>query len=290
MGGFGCIFKGEYQGVQIALKVLYKKCRGSDSIARDFCREALAWRSLSHPHILPLLGIYKAESQLFLVSPYMKNGTLASWRKNNQQSVHEVRQRILEVAEGVQYIHSEGIVHGDLRGENILLDAYFRSQITDFGLTRHSDITITSSDTALTLGFAAPELFGVCSQCGQRECNGCSAYGIQKRRKTLQTDVYSFGCLYYEIFFDAMPFANMGEYQVILRVMNGERPNRLAQPWMSDPEWNMVQHCWIPNSFGRPDMNYVVEAMRKNPGGDISRTVPSAVGTRHGTPWSALAG
>ncbi|KAF8695227.1 hypothetical protein AX14_001856, partial [Amanita brunnescens Koide BX004] len=140
MGGCGLVFKGKYKGKHVALKVLY---RGPHF--NDLCREVLVWRSLSHPYILPLLGIFERESQIFLVSPYMENGTLAGWRRYRQQSIKDIRQRVLEVAEALQYIHSEGIVHGDLRGENILLDPSFRSQVADFGLTRHCDITLTRS-------------------------------------------------------------------------------------------------------------------------------------------------
>ena len=49
---------------------------------KDFCREALAWRSLVHKFILPLVGIFEEKSQQFLVSPLMKNGTLTQWRKS----------------------------------------------------------------------------------------------------------------------------------------------------------------------------------------------------------------
>ena len=54
------------------------------------------WRSLSHSYILPLLGIFEVESQLFLVSPYMKNGTLDVWRGNKQlePGVDEIRMRV----------------------------------------------------------------------------------------------------------------------------------------------------------------------------------------------------
>ena len=93
------------------------------------------WGSLCHKFVLPLLGIYedKSAKQYFLVSPYMENGTLAQWRKNANPSVTEIEQRvcffvlllfvdthlpqkILEVAKGIEYIHSEGVVHGDIRG------------------------------------------------------------------------------------------------------------------------------------------------------------------------------
>ena len=100
---------------------------------KDFRREALMWRSLSHNLVLPFLGIYENESASFLVSPYMKNGTLVQWRKKANPSMAEIQERVwlpllppvadidsprkmLEVAHGMEYIHSEGVVHGDLRG------------------------------------------------------------------------------------------------------------------------------------------------------------------------------
>ncbi|SRR6266550_8605274 len=91
------------------------------------------WATLQHEFVLPFLGIYKQQEEMFLISPYMENGTLAQWRKNANPSVNETWERvwlfvfllfidthpptkILEVAQGMEYIHSEGVVHGDLRG------------------------------------------------------------------------------------------------------------------------------------------------------------------------------
>jgi serine/threonine protein kinase len=98
----------------------------------DLCREALMWRSLNHEHVLPFLGIYEDDTASYLVSPYMKNGTLAQWRKKANPSIAEIEDRVwlfflllvamltlrkmLEVARGMEYIHWEGVVHGDLRG------------------------------------------------------------------------------------------------------------------------------------------------------------------------------
>ncbi|KAF8332973.1 kinase-like domain-containing protein, partial [Amanita rubescens] len=83
-----------------------------------FCREALMWRSLTHERVLPFLGIFEDESasRMFLVSPYTKNGTLSRWRKKTGHSTSKIQRLILEVAEGIQYTHSEGIVHGDILG------------------------------------------------------------------------------------------------------------------------------------------------------------------------------
>ena len=103
MGGFGNVYKGEYGKQQVALKVLYKGQKKvgvlslaspddtdlfcKDSVYKDFCREALAWRSLSHRFIIPLLGIFEEKSLLFLVSPFMTNGTLTKWRENSSPLV-----------------------------------------------------------------------------------------------------------------------------------------------------------------------------------------------------------
>jgi serine/threonine protein kinase len=79
---------------------------------------------------------------------------------------------------------------------NIFLDSEFHCQITDFGLTRHSEATTTQSTAAVAYRFAAPELFGLCLSCNQPDCDGC---GGSSGRKTMQTDVYAFGCLYYAV-------------------------------------------------------------------------------------------
>ena len=147
-GGYGNVFKGEFRGTVVALKVLYKndannlvsfhcmflRRRCLFSFQQAFCREALMWGSLEHNFVLPFIGIHEDEDGMaFFVSPYMKNGTLAQWRKNTNPSIAQITERvwfsflllsfiithlskILEVAQGMEYIHSEGVVHGDLRG------------------------------------------------------------------------------------------------------------------------------------------------------------------------------
>ena len=84
------------------------------------------------------------------------------------------------------------------------MDSNLRCKITDFGLTRLSDATETRSNAAFSTNFAAPELFGACDKCGQDECESCSDDEIvngntKSTKRTLETDVYSFGRLYYQV-------------------------------------------------------------------------------------------
>lgn len=108
VGRFGLVFKGELRENAVALKVIHKapikivRCsRRSHDInfslfKQGLCREALMWQSLSHQFLLPFLGIYldKLASQLFLVSPYMENGTLSQWRKNANPSIAQIEQLV----------------------------------------------------------------------------------------------------------------------------------------------------------------------------------------------------
>ncbi len=151
VGGFGRVFLGEYKGDLVALKLLGKGLKDvsialfpphhTDSFVKgkfsqEFVLEVLARRSLSHPFVLPLLGIFVDRSLPYFVSPHMKI-SLTEWRRTHTPTVPEINRlvrlqrlppesnrsimdQVQEVAVGVRYIHEEGIVHGDLRGVRIL--------------------------------------------------------------------------------------------------------------------------------------------------------------------------
>ncbi|KAF8339455.1 kinase-like domain-containing protein [Amanita rubescens] len=152
----------------------------------------------------------------------------------------------------MEYIHSEDAVHGDLRGENVLLDDNFHVQLADFGLTRLSEATNTRSG-ALHLNFAAPELFG---QSGDDE-----GPSDDTPPRTQMSDVYAFGCLYYEIHYNIIPFAGKSDLQILSLVSRGIRPPRLDDQPMSDGAWDVIQRCWVREPLKRPRMNDVVESM-----------------------------
>jgi len=192
----------------------------------------------------------------------MTNGTLSEWRKRRTLAVADIHRLMLEVAEGVQYLHSDGIIHGDLHGGNVLLDSDLHCQITDFGLTRHSDATVAWSTKTFVPNFAAPELFGICAKCHQPSCSGCyEGHNRQHTEKTLETDVYAFDCLYYAIYFDTLPYEGKGAYEIVLLVARGEHPIQLASPRIDDHTWDLIRSCleFIPPN--RPTMEQIVKTL-----------------------------
>ncbi|KAJ7844191.1 kinase-like domain-containing protein, partial [Mycena leptocephala] len=81
-------------------------------------REALIWRQLCHSNVLPFFGIYYLENRtrLCLVAPWMENGNIMKFLTNNNPSNTDRLSLILDVAQGLQYLHEEEVTHGDLKG------------------------------------------------------------------------------------------------------------------------------------------------------------------------------
>jgi serine/threonine protein kinase len=85
----------------------------------------------------------------------------------------------------------------------VLIDSEFHCQIAGFGLSRHLDATVTKVASSILINFAAPELFGICVECGGSNCDECrednETTTANTKRKTKETDIYAFGCLYYTV-------------------------------------------------------------------------------------------
>lgn len=83
-----------------------------------------------------------------------------------------------------------------MRQANILLDSELRCKITDFGLSRHVEATVTRTVAAHAINYTAPELFGMCKKCLRLNCIGCNE---RNATKTMEADVFAVGCLYYAV-------------------------------------------------------------------------------------------
>ncbi|KAF8183900.1 kinase-like domain-containing protein, partial [Mycena galopus ATCC 62051] len=217
---------------------------------QKFCREALVWKELHHPHILPCLGIDgdSFPSSLCMVSPWMEHGTVMNYLKEHGHG--NVDRLLYEIAQGLQYLHSCGIVHGDLRGTNILIKQDWSACLADFGLSIFSDATSsTTTNRGGSLYWMAPELL-------DPDSSG------DKITRTPASDVYAFGCVCFELYTGRPPFANLSEPGALMKVLNGERPERPSgPPAMSDTLWTHVKTYWMGDPTARPSTDVVVRNM-----------------------------
>ncbi|KAG6848005.1 hypothetical protein H0H93_004234, partial [Arthromyces matolae] len=165
---------------------------------------------------------------------------------------------VVDVASGIEYLHANGVVHGDLKGLNILVTAQERACLTDFGLSYVTDhnalvgAALSSNHAAGgTPGFEAPELMDP-----QNEY--C--------RKTMASDVYAFGMVCYEMYTDKNPFDRMKPLHVVQRAMSGQHPGRPMGPIYADcglteDMWRLMERCWSQNPEQRPSASQIIQAL-----------------------------
>ncbi|KAK7055199.1 kinase-like protein [Favolaschia claudopus] len=257
IGGFGDIYRATHENKNVALKHMRHFVQSSIPEIRDirakFCREALIWQDLHHPHILPFLGIDRNSfpSSLCAVSPWMQHGTILKYLKDHGRG--NVDRLLYEIAQGLEYLHSRGIIHGDLKGANILIQENWTACLADFGLSGFPDAsTSMSSDRGGSVYWMAPELLDP----------------LRDRyifAQTPATDIYAFGCVCFELYTGRPPFADVLDVVAATKIIAGERPVRpSSSPAMSDLLWQHVTSYWGQSSTSRPETRQVVENMRRH--------------------------
>ncbi|KAJ7176780.1 kinase-like domain-containing protein [Mycena filopes] len=251
-GGFGDIWKGLVGGQSVSVKIMRVFEDQDIALAlKEFSREAIIWRQLCHPNLLPFFGLFYREKRLCLASPWMENGNIMQYLIKHPGVAR--LPLILDVALGLQYLHEENIVHGDLKAINILVTPSGRACICDFGLSSIvNEITLRLHTTVIERGgtarYWAPELLD------PDVTNKCH-FG---------SDVYAFACMCYEVWTGNAPFYEVKEMAVMLRVLRGARPSRPASCTGTselDALWKLLQDCWEAEAAKRPTAPKIVERL-----------------------------
>ncbi|KAJ7636516.1 hypothetical protein FB45DRAFT_906753 [Roridomyces roridus] len=252
-GSFGDVYKGSVHGETVSVKVMRVFLQADvEALLKEFYHEALIWRQLSHPNLLPFFGIYYLEdtkNRLCLVSPWMENGNIVRYLKDYAGDINRLN-LVLDIALGLQHLHSWKLVHGDLKGINVLVTRSGRAVLAEFGLSSVTDskILLLSTSTVKTGGtmrWQAPEL-------------------LRGDPNSFASDVYAFSCVCYEVFTGNLPFYELyNDAAVMFRIMNDERPSR--SPAILDSIWDLMLDCWKTKPEARPLIDKIVFRLRDRP-------------------------
>ena len=217
-GGMGIVYRARDARLKrpVAIKLLPPELAFRSEIRSRFLREAETAAQLSHPNIVPIYSVDEKDGLVYFVMAYIDGDNLAK-RIHDQGAVPptEARRILRDVADALAYAHGHGVVHRDIKPDNILLDAQNgRPMVTDFGIARaisDGDARLTATGIAIgTPAFMSPE-----QSAGDRDLDG-------------RSDLYSLGVVAYQMLCGDLPF-NANSTPALLVKHLSERPVPIDQ-------------------------------------------------------------
>jgi serine/threonine protein kinase len=213
-GGMATVFLARdlKHGRQVAIKVLNPDLANSIGSER-FLREIKTTADLVHPNIIPLIDSGNADGLLYYIMPYITGESLRDkLDREKQLSLEETLRLAREIANALDYAHQRGIIHRDIKPDNILLVNHAHAMVSDFGLARA--LFAASNDALTATGLVVGTPFYISPE--QAEPN---------RTIDGRADVYSLGCMLFELLAGEPPFHGKTYQAVINRHVMDERPS-----------------------------------------------------------------
>ncbi|OAX34719.1 kinase-like protein [Rhizopogon vinicolor AM-OR11-026] len=215
-----------------------------EKIQKRIRRELKVWVRLKHSTIVPLLGTAQVESSsLALVSQWMPSGTLCEYLEK-QGTIIPPSARVglaKGIAEGLDYLHTKDVIHGDLHPGNVLIDDSGNPCLADFGLAtvagdEELQLTTLTAESILNSRWRAPEVIGIDGS---------------PERPTFKSDIYSFGSVMFFIISGDIPWKEKKQsHQICIELSKRLTPARPDN--IFDNHWNLIQKCWSWDPMHRP--------------------------------------
>jgi len=211
-GGMGTVYlaRDRKHDRWVAIKTIHPE-RTNAEVRQRFQREIGITAQLQHPHILPLLDSGAAGETLYYVMPYVEGESLQSrLERDGMLSIEEAIPIAHDVAEALQHAHGRGVVHRDIKPGNIML-AGGNAVVTDFGIARAIAEAEGVRLTQTGLAIGSPAYMSPEQSTGERAADG-------------RSDIYSLGCVLYEMLAGEPPFTGQSALEVIARSIREEAP------------------------------------------------------------------
>jgi len=214
-GGMSSVFKARDRLLErsVALKILHEHYLSDPDYVERFRREARAVAQLAHPNIVTVIDRGEQDGRQFIVFEYVDGENLKQLvSREGALPVREAVELAVQVARALGYAHERGIVHRDVKPQNVILNEDGRAKVTDFGIARSVDVDgVTQTGTVLgTSDYIAPEQ-------------------AQGQPVDAHTDVYSLGVVLYELLTGELPFRGEGFVAVAMQHVNEPAPSVLER-------------------------------------------------------------
>jgi serine/threonine protein kinase/predicted Zn-dependent protease len=219
-GGMGVVYKAQDIKLQrlVALKFLPPHVAENPEEKARFIQEAQAASALSHPNVTTIYGIEESPEGLVISMEYVQGETLKRIAEKGSPTVKKILELTIQVCEGLNAAHKKGIVHRDIKSDNIMVTQDGQVKIMDFGLARLEGVDHLT-ETGSTLGTAAY----------------MSPEQAQGEEVDQRSDIFSFGVVLYELLTGRLPFRGEHIPAIIYSILN-ENPEPVARYKINVPE------------------------------------------------------
>ncbi|KAI6097166.1 kinase-like domain-containing protein [Pisolithus sp. B1] len=252
-GGTAVVHHGTWipHGTEVAIKTFSNALSEGEAELKRLLKEVHTWSKLHHENIVPMLGIStEFDFTISIISEWMPLGNAHEYVKNTE---HDPRPLLEDIASGLDYLHSHEfrVVHGDLKGVNVLVSGNCRALLTDFGLSTLNISTFSMTvdpKSGITLRWTAPEL-------------------LEDGHASMASDVWAYGMTVLELFTRAVPFPDCRSTTgLMVKLTSGELhprpPAESTQFRMTDAWWEICSSCWGHHPSSRPAMRDIVDRVK----------------------------
>ena len=216
-GGMSSVYRAHDSLLEryVALKILHEQYNEDDDFVERFKREARSVAQLQHPSIVTVIDRGEEEGRQYIVFEYIDGENLKEFVvRKGRLEVREALEIAIDIARALAFAHEHGLIHRDVKPQNVLLNGDGRAKVTDFGIARSLDVDSGVTQTGTVLGtsnYIAPE-----------QASG--------RPVDVHTDVYSLGVVLYELLTGDVPFPGESFVAVAMKHVQEPPPNVLRRP------------------------------------------------------------
>lgn len=229
---------------EVAIKVLRPEFANDPEFIERFDREAQAATSLSHPNIVNIYDVGEEKNILYMVMEYVDGLTLKEYVvQHGPVAVNEAVDIMKQLTDAIAHAHANGLIHRDIKPQNILIDSTGHVKVTDFG------IAIALSATSLT---QTNSILGSVHYLSPEQARGGMA--------TKKSDIYSLGIVLYELLTAQLPFSGQSPISIALKHLQNDTPSvRQLNENVPQSVENIVLKATAKDPFNRYESVYAME-------------------------------
>jgi|GEM_PF-754746 len=214
LGGFGAVYRAYQPNVlrEVAIKIILPSFASQPEFIRRFEHEAKLVARLEHMNIVPLYDFWRDDNGAYLVMRWLRGGSLRGKLKQGPIELPVVTRILNQICSALAFAHQNGVVHRDIKPDNILLDEVGNAYLSDFGIAKDLGSSLTGTGQGVMDGtpdYMSPEPF-------------------RGEPVTPASDLYSVGIVLYELLTGERPFGHLPMAEIVYKKLHESLPSVIA--------------------------------------------------------------